>query len=110
MGCIIFMNTIRNYCSMGAVPAVGAEATLARSPKSVILFFPMIPMKIVVFRCDAGIVTTLSLMYDDCRRPRRGFLCGGSVTKIQKTPSPPCAGEDLRWGSFVETIIFMVRV
>ena len=29
-------------------------------------------MKIVVFRYDAGIVTTLSIWYDDCRRPRRG--------------------------------------
>ena len=36
------MNNIRNYRSMGAIPAAGAEATLARSPKSVILFFPMI--------------------------------------------------------------------
>jgi hypothetical protein len=39
---LIFMNNIRNYRSMGAVPAVGAEATLARNPKSVILVFPMI--------------------------------------------------------------------
>jgi len=38
-------------------------------------------MKFVLFRCDTGKVTTLSLGYDDCRRPRRGFLCVGSVTK-----------------------------
>jgi len=41
-------------------------------------------MKIVVFRYDAEIVTTLFVGYDECRRTRRGFLCGGSVTKMQK--------------------------
>jgi hypothetical protein len=29
-------------------------------------------MKIVVFRYDAEIGTTLSIMYDECRRPQRG--------------------------------------
>jgi hypothetical protein len=57
-----------------------------------------------------GIVTTLSLSYDECRRPLLGFLCGGSVTKNSKTPYPPCLGEALRQRSFVERTIFMVRV
>jgi hypothetical protein len=45
-------------------------------------------MKIVVFSYDAGIVTPLSVRYDDCRRPRRGFLYGGSLTKIKKNSLP----------------------
>ena len=53
-------------------------------------------MKIVVFRYDAEIVTTLFVGYDECRRTRRGFLCGGSVTKMQKNflPAVPRRGPE----------------
>ena len=68
-------------------------------------------MKPVLFRYDAEIVTTLSIMYDDCRRPRLGFLCGGSVTKnSKKTTCPPCLGEALRRRSFAERTIIMFWV
>jgi len=33
-----------------------------------------IPVKIVVFNYDAGIVTTLSNRYDECSRPLKGFF------------------------------------
>jgi hypothetical protein len=42
-------------------------------------------MKIIVIRYNAGIVTNLSFSYDNCRR---GFLCGGSVTKKFKKLPP----------------------
>ena len=48
-------------------------------------------MKIVVFRYDAEIVTTLSIGYDECRRPR-----GGLGTKMQKNflPAVPRRGPE----------------
>ena len=39
-------------------------------------------MKIVEFRYDPEIITTLSIGYDACRLPRPGIH--GQVTKIQK--------------------------
>jgi len=45
-------------------------------------------MKIVVFSYDAGIVTTLSIWYDDCRCPKKGRPYGGSVTKSKKNSQP----------------------
>jgi len=41
-------------------------------------------MKFVVFRYDAGIVTTLSIGYDEYRRPRRGAPAADQGLKIQK--------------------------
>jgi hypothetical protein len=38
------------------------------------------PMKIKSFRIDEGLSSQF-FSYDERRRPRRGFLCGGSVTK-----------------------------
>ena len=54
----------------------GAEAVGSEPLMSVQVFFTFLqsrfPMKIVVFRFDAGIVTLLSISYDERRRPRRG--------------------------------------
>ena len=37
---------------------------------------------------DGEDVSSLFFRYDEPRRPRRGFLCGGSVTEIQLSPCP----------------------
>jgi len=50
-------------------------------------------MKIVVFRYDAGIVTTLSISYDDCRYPRRSAPLADRSLKIQKKLPARCASE-----------------
>jgi len=44
-------------------------------------------MKIVVFRYEEEIVTTLSIGYDESTA-EEASLCGGSVTKIQKNSLP----------------------
>ena len=41
-------------------------------------------MKIVLFRYDAEIITTLSIRYDKCRHPRRGAPVADRRLKIQK--------------------------
>jgi len=51
-------------------------------------------MKIVLFRYDTGIVATLSLRYDDCRRPSKGGPRGGSVSKIQNNSLPRRASKE----------------
>ena len=58
-------------------------------------------MKIVLFSRDTEIAATLSLRNDDCRRPIKGRPRSGSVSRIEKTPSPPCLAEALRRESFV---------
>ena len=62
------------------------------------------PMKIILFRYDAEIVTTLSISYDDCRRPRRGAPAANRWLKIQKNSLPSRASQR-PWGwslSYVE--------
>ena len=39
-----------------------------------------------------------------------GHPRGESVTKIQKTPCPPCLGEALRRRSIIETTIFLYQM
>jgi hypothetical protein len=55
------------------------------------------PMKIVVIRWDFGIVTILSINYDERRRAKKGRPHGGSLTENTiNLPIPPCLGEALR--------------
>ena len=56
-------------------------------------------MKIVVISFDAGIVNTLFIWCDTCRRPRRDAPAADRKLKIQKNPFPPCLEEALRRGS-----------
>jgi hypothetical protein len=51
--------------------------------------FKIFLMKIVLFGCDAGIVPTLSISYDDYRRPKTGRPRGGSATKKNSLPAVP---------------------
>ena len=62
-------------------------------------YFLSFPMKIVLFSYDTRIVATLSLTYEDCRRPR-----SGSVSKIQNNSLPRRTSQRLWGGSllFVE--------
>jgi len=66
-------------------------------------------MKIVLFRYDTGIVSTLSLKYDDCRRSRRDAPAADIGEQIH-TPCPatPRRGSDT--GVYRMEKIFMVRV
>jgi hypothetical protein len=55
-----------------------------------------ITMKIKVFRYTTGIAATLSLIHDDCLRPKTGL----PVRRIgkqnsKKVPAPPCLAEAL---------------
>jgi hypothetical protein len=63
-----------------------------------------------LFSYNAGIVTPLSISYDECRRPRRGFLCGGSLPNQKKLPARRASKEVLRRRSFVLRMIFMVLI
>jgi hypothetical protein len=67
-------------------------------------------MNIVVFSSVAGIVATLSIRYDDCRRHKGASWCGGSVNKIQKNSRPAVPWRGPEAGSFVKKTIFMVWV
>ena len=44
---------------------------------------------------DTGIAATLSLRHDDCRCLIKGRPRSGSVSRIEKTPCPPCLAEAL---------------
>ena len=52
------------------------------------------PMKITGFRYNAGIVTTLSISYDECRRPRRGAPAADRWLQKNSLPAVPRRGPD----------------
>jgi len=55
-------------------------------------------MKIIVIRYNAGIVTNLSIRYDDCCRPRRGAPAADRRLKIQKNSLPAVPRRGLEAG------------
>jgi len=52
------------------------------------------PLKIVAFSFDAGIVSTLFIWCDECRRPKTGRPRGGSVIKMTPLPAVPRRGPE----------------
>jgi hypothetical protein len=55
-------------------------------------------------------VATLSLRYDDCRRPSKGRPRGGSVSKFKTTPCPAGPRRGPEEGVYRMEKIFLVRV
>jgi hypothetical protein len=51
------------------------------------------------------VIVSLFFRYDELRRPRWGFLCGGSVT-VQNLPARRASQEALRRGSIAEKTDF----
>ena len=97
-----------NYLFVEFSNCVGSQSGGVGNPRECLACTWAFPMKIVLSRNDTGIVTTLSLRYDDCRRPRRVTPTADRWLKCKKTSCPPCLGEALRRGSFIYSAIFMV--
>ena len=57
-------------------------------------------VKIIVFRYNTGILTNLSLNYDDYRRPRRGAPAADWWIKNTKKTSLPRRASERPWGGY----------
>ena len=66
------------------------------------------PMKIEIFRFDAGIVIPLSISYDKYRRPRRGAPAADRWLKTQKNSLPAVPRRGPEAGNSRNQLIFMI--
>ena len=102
--------TIITYYLFGVYRIRGEPQQRGWTPRERLACNWAFPMKIVLFRYETGMVTTLSLRYDDCRRLRRDAPAADRWAKFKTTPCPAVPRRGPKAGVHCILAIFVITV